>query len=54
MEVWELKLYFYPSARGFKKKKKKKTWYRSQAAAKKKDAVQLRRLVNPFYWCTAQ
>ena len=23
MEVWELKLYFYPSAGGFKKKKKK-------------------------------
>ena len=22
MEVWELKLYFYPSAGGFKKKKK--------------------------------
>ena len=24
MEVWELKLYFYPSAGGFKRKKKKK------------------------------
>ena len=24
MEVWELKLYFYPSAGGLKKKKKKK------------------------------
>ena len=49
VQVWELKLYFYPSAGGLKKKKKKKKKRKTLSGGGKSSIQRTEILYTPYY-----